>query len=309
LSYRKGDDVGVFVFRYIHTMKQRQHQGFLSGRTAIIIIILILLAAILFLKSRQQQESPSASDTNRQIQSNEAGVPVLTNLELPASKGGEQIVVHTGYTLSYNEEHEIANWVAYKLTKQQTSLLDFERTNNFKEDPKIATGTADDEDYQGSGYDRGHLVPAEDMAWSATSMKESFYYSNMTPQVPAFNRGVWRRLEELTRFWASYHDSIFIVTGPVLTGNLPTTGRVSVPEYFYKAILEYNNNEVKAIGFLLPNKASSATLKNFALPVDSIEKLTGLDLFPKLPDDTEQAVESDPVISEWPWTRKKKGIN
>jgi endonuclease G, mitochondrial len=288
-------------------MKQRLHQGFLSGRTVIIIIIVMLLAAILFLRNRQQQEPLSSPGTNRQAQASEAQAPELTSLELPAPKEGEQIVAHRGYTLSYNEEHELSSWVAYKLTKQQTGLLDFERTNHFKEDPNVTTGTADDEDYQGSGYDRGHLVPAEDMAWSATTMEESFYYSNITPQVPAFNRGVWRRLEELTRFWASYHDSIFIVTGPVLISNLPTTGKVSVPEYFFKAILKYKNNEVGAIGFLLRNEASPATLKSFAVPVDSIEKRTGLDLFPKLPDDLEQEIESDPAINKWPWTRKKAG--
>jgi endonuclease G len=292
---------------YIYNMNKGQHDGFLSSKTAIIIIVVLLLAATFIILSnkqqRQQADTQQADHLDPKVQ--DTATTILSNLELPAFTFNKEIVAHSGFTLSYNEEHEVANWVAYKLTGIQANSSLYDRTNHFMEDPDVVTGTAKEEDYQGSGYDRGHLVPAEDMAWSAKSMQESFYYSNMTPQVPAFNRGVWRRLEELTRFWAHYHDSIFIVTGPVLTEDLPTIGRVSVPQYFYKVILEYNHNNVKAIGFVLPNKASSATLKSFAVAVDSVERLTGLDFFPRLPDDVEQKAESSPVIGKWPWTRKK----
>ena len=288
-------------------MKNREHEGFLSSRTAIIIIVVLLLAAAIFVLSNKQrsEQADTQQADHPTARAQDTATVELSSLELPALKLNKDIVAHTGFTLSYNEEHEVANWVAYKLTAAQANSSLYNRSNYFLEDPKVTTGTAKEEDYQSTGYDRGHLAPAEDMAWSARSMEESFYYSNMTPQVPAFNRGVWRRLEELTRYWASYHDSIFIVTGPVLKEDLPTIGRVSVPQYFYKAILVYKPTEVKAIGFLLPNKASSATLRSFAVSVDSIEKLTGLDFFPKLPDDIEQKAESKPVIDQWPWTRKK----
>ena len=287
-------------------MKHRPNQGFLSSRTAIIIVIIILLAAILFIRNQKQEKhKPTEADADMQVPHTETLSFSLTGMEIPTKRAGDQIISHTGYTLSYNEKHEVANWVAYKLTEQQANSSLYERTNHFMKDPKVPTGTADDGDYQGSGYDRGHLAPAEDMAWSSTAMEESFYYSNMAQQLPAFNRGVWRRLEELTRFWAGNYDSIFIVTGPVLTGSLPTIGRVSIPQYFYKVVLEYSNHEVKTIGFVLPNRASSATLKSFAVPVESVEKLTGLDFFPRLPDDVEHATESDPVVSEWQWTREK----
>ena len=101
----------------------------------------------------------------------------ITNLELPKTKSKDKIITHTGYSLLYNETHEQANWVAYELTKEETNKL-YERTDKFISDPKVKTETATDKDYQGSGYDRGHLAPASDMGWSSTTMAESFYYSN-----------------------------------------------------------------------------------------------------------------------------------
>jgi len=231
----------------------------------------------------------------------------LDQLQIPAIRPSDEIVQHTAYTVSYNETHEQANWVAYVLTGDQISLPDNERTNRFLPDPLVKTKSASTVDYKKNHYDRGHLAPAEDMSWSKTAMKESFYYSNISPQLPAFNRGVWRRLEELVRYWATVYDSIYVVTGPVLSAGLPVIGpdKVSVPQYFYKVILEYHSKGTKGIGFLLKNEASSATLKSFAVSIDSIERLTGIDFFPKLPDQQENKIEANPAIDQWKWTRKQ----
>jgi endonuclease G, mitochondrial len=234
---------------------------------------------------------------------------VLTNLELPAPVKGEEVIRHAGYTVSYNEKHEQANWVAYKLTRSgELRSASHARTDRFLSDPGVAAGSAANSDYEGSGYDRGHLAPAEDMDGSKVTMAESFYYSNISPQKPAFNRGVWRRLEELVRFWGSTYDSIFIVTGPVLTRGLATIGsnKVSVPDYYFKAVLQMKGGRAKGIGFLLPNEASAATLKRFAVSLDNLEKRTGLDFFPRLPDDVEAAVEKDADLDAWKWTRSRK---
>jgi endonuclease G len=226
----------------------------------------------------------------------------ITNLELPKVKTGEQIIHHVGYSLSYNEAHEQATWVAYQLTAEETKKR-VGRSNRFMEDPLVKTGSAVDIDYKGSGYDRGHLAPAADMGWSMVSMEESFYYSNMSPQLPGFNRGIWKNLEELVRHWALDYDSLEIVTGPVLRKGLNTIGpnAVSVPEYYYKVILDYCGEEVKAIGFLLPNAASRESLQFFALTVDSLERLTGLDFFPLLPDEDEKALEKSVCLTCWNW--------
>lgn len=232
----------------------------------------------------------------------------LNALQIPAIKPTDQIIERTGYTLCFVPAHEQAAWVAYVLRGGQLASAHGDRTNQFMPDPLAKPHSADDADYNNSGYDRGHLASAEDMSWSEEAMRESFYYSNMSPQVPAFNRGVWKRLEELIRYWAQAYDSVYVVSGPVLYNGLPTIGRdrVSVPQTFYKAVLVYNGNAVQGVGFALRNEPSSATLKSFAESIDDVEKLTGLDFFPKLPDDVEEKVESNYNENDWLWTRKRK---
>lgn len=201
-------------------------------------------------------------------------------LEIPLLQTGEELIQHTGFSLVYNEIHEQANWVAYELTLEETQK-GVERSDKFLPDPKINTGTATQADYKGSGYDRGHLAPAADMSWSAEAMKESFYFSNISPQVPSFNRGIWKRLEEQARTWAQQDTAVFIVTGPVLSDNLPVIGpnRVSVPAYFYKALLVYRYQNQKAIAFILSNEKSNLPLKHFAVTIDSLERITGINFF------------------------------
>jgi endonuclease G len=226
----------------------------------------------------------------------------IRNLEIPKTKSKGAIITHAAYTLEYNEAHEQASWVAYVLTKEKTVRV-AERTNKFLSDPMVKTGSADNGDYAKSGYDRGHLAPAADMGWSAKTMSESFYFSNMSPQVPAFNRGIWKRTEELIRTWAIAYDSLYIVTGPVLNGNLPSIGanQVSIPQYYYKVILDYHQPEVKAIGIIMPNAASFYPIQHFAVSVDSVEHLTGIDFFPLLSDVEESKLEKQLCIPCWHW--------
>jgi endonuclease G len=226
----------------------------------------------------------------------------IRNLEIPKTKNPGAVISHIAYTLEYNEAHEQASWVAYVLTKEKTTRV-AERTNKFLTDPMVKTGSAENGDYSKSGYDRGHLAPAADMGWSAKTMAESFYFSNMSPQVPAFNRGIWKRTEELVRTWAIAYDSLYIVTGPVLNGKLPSIGanQVSIPQYYYKVILDYHQPEVKAIGIIMPNADSSEPIQHFAASVDSVEHLTGIDFFPLLNDIEESKLEKQKCIPCWQW--------
>jgi endonuclease G len=220
---------------------------------------------------------------------------LLIACPLPIDK--EQVVQRTAYTFAYNEQHEQANWVAYILTKSQ--LGDgVERSNRFLEDPLVITKTATNADYAKSGYDRGHLAPAADMSWSLQVMQESFYYSNMSPQLPGFNRGIWKKLEEKVRDWALLYDSLYIVTGPVLEAGLPTIGpnKVSVPKYYYKALIA--PTQQKGIAFLLPNAKSEVSLFNFSLSIDALEAKLGRDFFYQLNDQLEQKIESK--VTVWP---------
>jgi len=234
----------------------------------------------------------------------------IRNFEIPKTQSHGAVISHAAYTLEYNETHEQASWVAYILTKEKTTRV-AERTNKFLSDPMVKTGSAENEDYSKSGYDRGHLAPAADMGWSAKTMAESFYFSNMSPQVPGFNRGIWKRTEELVRTWANAYDSLYIVTGPVLNGNLPAIGanKVSIPNYYYKVILDYKRPEVKAIGIIMRNAASSEPIQHFVVSVDSVEHLTGIDFFPLLNDVEESKLEKQTCIPCWQWESNSSNSN
>ncbi len=234
---------------------------------------------------------------------NELSIP---KLEIPKTKNSEKIISHTGYSLLYNEKYKQANWVAYELTKEETNKI-FERSNKFISDPQVKSLNAFNKDYAGSGYDKGHLAPAADMGWSASSMTESFYYSNMSPQLPGFNRGIWKKLEELVRTWAIENKAVYVVTGPVLSKGLQTIGynKIAVPNYYYKVILDYQNPNIKAIGFILPNESSKSLLQNYAVSIDSVEKVTGIDFFYLLKDQEENLIEKELCINCWSWKSNK----
>ncbi len=224
------------------------------------------------------------------------------NIEIPAHQTNEKLISHAGYTLSYNEKYEQANWVAYELTSAETNSI-YNRTNQFLIDPKVITGSAENSDYAGSGYDRGHLAPAGDMGWSEQSMIESFYYSNMSPQVPSFNRGIWKNAESFTREAAIENHAIYVVTGPVFTSDMTTIGKnqVAVPHAYYKVILDYSEPELKAIAFVIPNEASQLPLQHFAVTINEVEQITGLDFFPLLTDSVESKLESSFDVNLWSW--------
>lgn len=224
------------------------------------------------------------------------------SFEIPTLNPTDTPVFHEAYSFLYNEQHEQSAWVAYELTKKETEKST-ERSNKFLTDPAVITGTATNADYLKSGYDKGHLAPAADMGWSEKVMKESFYFSNMSPQLPSFNRGIWKSLEELVRNWAVQYDDIYIVTGPVLENALPCIGanKVSIPKYYYKVVLDRDSDSFRTIGFILPNKASGDPLQQYAVSIDSVEKITGIDFFPLLEDDIENKTESALCIDCWSW--------
>ncbi|OQY33173.1 MAG: hypothetical protein B6241_08710 [Spirochaetaceae bacterium 4572_59] len=214
--------------------------------------------------------------------------------EIPAPRPDDQLIYHENYTLSYNEEFEQADWVAYELTRQEV-LGSEKRADNFRSDPLITSHSASLNDYRGSGYDRGHLAPAADMKFSPHAMSESFYLSNMSPQDPSFNRGIWKKLEALVRQWAYENKSIYVVTGPVLNKKdyiRIGANAVAVPEYYYKVILDMEEPGIKCIGFILPNKKSDFPPSSYALSVDDVEIMTGIDFFPALEDDLEIELEA-----------------
>ena len=204
----------------------------------------------------------------------------------PIAKG--ELVKHTFYQLDYNETHEQPDWVHYVLTKDNVSGKT-QRTNKFKEDLKISTGSAQLTDYRGSGYDRGHLCPAADMKQCTLAMQETFYMSNMSPQHPSFNRSIWKKCEE--HFRQLLKDTLYIVTGPIFKKNLSSIGsnKVTIPEAYYK--IAYDKRVGKMYAYVIPNKRHSAPLSIFKTSVNKIEQLTGIDFFYQLPDKLENELE------------------
>lgn len=220
--------------------------------------------------------------------------------EIPAYSKQDMLICHAGYCLSYDENYKLAKWVAYELTLEETQGT-YSRKNKFMPDPLLTKNSAALSDYRNSGYDRGHLAPAADMKWSEQAMQESFYLSNMCPQDKSFNRGIWKKLEEQVRDWAIQYKKVYIATGPILEEGLPTIGtnKIPIPNYFYKVILEYSPSDVKAIGFLIPNKGSQSALSTFSVSIDRVEQVSHIDFFSKLPDDIENKVEQSNCPSCW----------
>ncbi len=220
---------------------------------------------------------------------------------LPKSNG--QIVYHTYYSLSYSEDNEQPNWVFYELTPEMING-DISRTDKFREDNLIAQGSASLEDYENSGYDRGHLAPAADMKLNSTSMSESFFLSNMSPQEASFNKGGWKKLEELVRTWCIEENKLYIVTGPIFQNNKGTIGinKVTVPGYYYKVIYD-PTDEQKMIGFIMPNQKITNSLDSYVVTVDKIEEITGIDFFSQLDDTIENALESKNNSDKWSFTK------
>ena len=268
----------------------------------------ILLAAIIIgaLYLYQNDGKIFSSETIRTL-TDKASVTENTNakapdgryslqLEIPKTirQRDETIITHTGYTVSYNHHYKTPNWVAWELTRQETTGEEG-RTNQFLPDPSLPEPRVETSDYTHSGYDRGHMAPAADMKWSKQAMKESFYMSNICPQNRKLNRDDWGDLEEKCRKWAKKYGTVYIACGPIYDTSSPKRigkHQVAVPDRFFKVVLIYNRKNPIAMGFLFENKAHHQNLKNYMVKVDQVEEETGLDFFSKVPDEVENRIES-----------------
>ena len=222
-------------------------------------------------------------------------------IEIPISKYKEKEVTlkRTSYTLSFNKETNLPNWVAWQLDKEKLVERVSRKRYSFKPDPNINSSQAVvTQDYANSGYDRGHMCPAGDSRWSGEAMKESFYMTNICPQHPNLNGGDWHELEQACRRWAE-KDKLYIVCGPILYKKAlnPPIGKehkIRVPDAFFKVILTgVEKGNPRAIGFIYKNSAGNRPLDSYVNSIDQVERITGLDFFSALPDEVENRVEKD----------------
>lgn len=239
--------------------------------------------------------------------------PVITvqtqydHLKLGVPGKADTIVDRPGYALGYIEYHEQPAWVIYRLTKEQALTKAAKRGDDFKEDPEVPTGSATLADYRRSGYDRGHLAPAADMAYSLRTMGDSFFMSNMSPQRPKFTRGGWKDLEAQVRDFAITERDVYIVTGPILPKTKTVTiggNKVTVPTHYYKIVYD-RTPAGKMIAFILPNDGSDRPLQDFAVTVDAVEAATGLNFFSVVPQPKQEQLESTILVQDWRWKKRK----
>ena len=212
----------------------------------------------------------------------------------------DQSISRQGFSLGYSYKYRQAVWVSYTLTEEKVKNDIVKRRPSFRIDPAIKFAPVRPKDYTGTGYDKGHLAPAADMAWSVLSMKNSFYMSNISPQIPGCNRGIWKRVEKTVRQWAVKEKKLCIITGPVFhnTNKLLPNTAIPIPTAFYKVVLDMTP-PMKMIGFLVPNAASKKRVFAFAVPVDKVEEVTKYDFFSALDDEIENKIEKECNILQW----------
>ncbi|RPD99083.1 DNA/RNA non-specific endonuclease [Aureibaculum marinum] len=261
----------------------------LKNKPFVYLLLLLLISAVIYLFLPNKDR-------------NNDNVTTVINSDfnyLPTSTTNT-IIKHQYYSLSYHEDYEQAEWVAYELKKEDLSNSNRKRPY-FIQDKKVKTQSADYRNYKNSGYTKGHLCPAADRKFSKNAYDETFLTSNISPQKGDFNSGIWNRLERKTRYWANKDEQLFVVTGGILKNNLKTIGqeKVAVPEQFYKILLDYSEPEIKAIAFLVPHEESKAPLYKFVVSIDSLETITGIDFFPTLPDTIEEKLESNSSYKDW----------
>ena len=272
------------------------------NKKTITIIMAAVLAVVLIVTSIATKGKAGAR-TSHVTRSAQTAMVTDAALEIPTytrARAHSQQISHKAYTVDYNEEWRLANWVAYSLDSSQTRGP-VERYTKFEPDPKVKGATAQWWDYKNTRYDRGHLVPAGDMKWDATAMRECFYLSNICPQDHTFNEGDWNYLENRVRGWANFYGKVYVACGPIVSEHPETIGEncIAVPDSFYKVVLCNMRGTWKAIGFVYANNGTHHNLNYYVRTVDDVERVTGIDFFYQLPDEVETPVEKEVDWEAW----------
>ena len=220
------------------------------------------------------------------------------NFGLPGTSG--DLLCRKGYLLAHDPVRKTPVWVIEHLESNKLNG-DVERTNDFKPDPDLEHGKrAELTDYEGSGYQRGHMAPAENMSWDEQAMHQSFLLSNMVPQNGPMNGGIWRVLEDKARKWAEKRGSVYVFTGPVYADNYVTIGtnKVAVPNKLFKIVFDPERKE--AIAFIMPNqKLKSADMPQYVVSIRDVEKVTRLNFLNNLSKEEQEKIET--VIKSEVW--------
>lgn len=213
------------------------------------------------------------------------------------------LVYHSAMALFYIDRWGQSKWVVHMILPDIAIGVET-RTNDFRRDSLIPLEMPDKIDYFNSGYDRGHLAPSADFRWSRRALSESYFYSNMSPQKPEFNRGKWSQVEDFLRQYVIYTGHpIFVVTGGLLHDSIQKTigvnKKIKVPPYFYKIALDMQASPPRAIAFWMLNGTNTKPIINYVVSIDEVEQKTGIDFFYLLPDTLENRVEAMKDVALW----------
>lgn len=301
-----------------HRKKRTQYSGVFIVSMAFLAFIVIGLTVSLSIracshhKNFAQKEIQYAEPNSESVEAKyeetpEVSIPYempdsVVRICMPASLEGisEQIIHKISYIVSYNKDTKIPNWVAWHLTADHTDGP-VSRMSNFYEEESVAYPRATLDDYRGSGWSRGHMCPAGDNKWDGRAMYESFSLVNVCPQNANLNSGLWNSFEIDCRRWAKRYGDIYIVCGPVFMNREHETigaNGVFVPEAFFKVVLCLNGIP-KALGIIVRNTNGNNKRDLYYNSIDQVERITGIDFFPALPDELEKIIESDVDMNLW----------
>ena len=197
----------------------------------------------------------------------------------PTAKPNTTTICRSGYLLNHDPVAKIPVWVAYTI-QPMTAISCLPRDDAFAPDMSLPKGQrAELVDYQKSGFDQGHLAPNADMSFSAVGAKESFILSNMSPQYPGVNRGVWKQLESTVRaltFQTKHPLTIYAGDiWPPANAKAIGPNKVVVPDALWKVVVD--NNTKMSYAYMIPNREGLSTnISAFQVNVASVEKATGL---------------------------------
>ena len=221
-------------------------------------------------------------------------IPIIIN------RSAHQLLRRKSYISSYNKETRCPNWVAWRLCASQLDGK-IPRDNTYYEDEEVPSPRATNDDYKGSGWSHGHMCPAADNKWNEIAMRESNLLTNICPQDKNLNSGIWNRIEQNCRKWAKMYGDLYIVCGPILFEKEHETignNRVVVPEAFFKVIMRIQPSPC-AIGYIVKNNDGVKKKDLYVNTVDEVERITGIDFYPALPDSIEDIVESIINLEDW----------
>lgn len=257
------------------------------------------LVSLLLDTGSELQQSDRQSDPQSGSHSD---FPSDEQMELPAGGPEGDVLRFSGYTCSYSTDTKTPVWVAYELLPEEMEGDADRNDMRFQKAPGYRKPQAMREDYSASGWSRGHMAPAYDFRYSEEAMAETFYLVNICPQDAFLNAHDWEYLERQVRRWAREYGKVWVVTGPVYDeeryGSIGER-EVAVPDAFFKAVLVRNRGRYRSIAFTMTNDDSRQYLYDCALSVNALEKLTGIDFFPRLDDSCEESVETQCECSVW----------